>query len=78
MHVCSFIDHQCETVKILWKCMTHFFTQYHADGVIGCDLPQGGFVEESNFQVKMRIKVPRMEAGWIVKISDVTGEDSEQ
>ncbi len=61
--------------------VTHFFAPCAADGVIGCELPQGGFVEESNFhisEVKMRIKMPQMEAGWIVAISDVTGEATQQ
>lgn len=50
------------------------------DGVIGC-LLSTGFVEESNFhisEVKMKIKTKRMEAGWIVAVSDVTSEERQQ
>lgn len=50
------------------------------DGVIGFQLPHG-FVEESNFyisNVKMKIKVKGMEAGWIVSVSDVTSEETHQ
>lgn len=52
----------------------------YIDGVLGCQL-QGGFVEESNFhisEVKMKIKIKGMEAGWLVAISDVTGEETLQ
>jgi hypothetical protein len=38
-------------------------------------------VEESNFhisEVKMKIKVKGMEAGWIVAISDVTSEETHE
>ena len=52
----------------------------HTDGVIGCQLPSG-FVEESNFyisEVKMKIKVKGKEAGWIVAVSDVTSEETNQ
>ena len=51
------------------------------DGVLGCKLPNGEFLEESNFHiscVKMKIKVPQMEAGWIVTVYDVTGEETEK
>lgn len=52
----------------------------HIDGVIGCQLPNG-FAEESNFhiaQVKMKVKVKGKEAGWIVAVSDVTSEETQQ
>ena len=45
---------------------------FSTDGVLGCQLPNGHFVEESNFfigEVKMKIKVTHREAGWIVIIS---------
>lgn len=50
------------------------------DGVIGCQLATG-LVEESNFhisEVRMKIKVRGMEAGWIVSVSEVTGEQTNQ
>lgn len=58
---------------IIFYCIT--------DGVLGCELPNGSFVEESNFHissVKMKIKIKGMEAGWIVTVSDVLGEEAEQ
>ena len=48
------------------------------DGVLGCELPNGSFVEESNFyisSVKMKIKISNVEAGWIVTVSDVVEEE---
>ena len=52
----------------------------YTDGVLGCELPNGTFVEESNFHissVRMKIKIRGMEAGWIVRVSDVL-EEAEQ
>ena len=49
-------------------------------GVIGCLLPNG-FVKESNFhisEVKTKINIRGMEAGWIVAVFDVTSEESKQ
>ena len=50
------------------------------DGVLGCELAGGTFVEESNFHikfVKMKVKIRGKEAGWIVSISDVLGEQEQ-
>ena len=47
---------------------------FSTDGVLGCELPNGDFVEESNFfisEVKMQIKVAHREAGWIVMMCSV-------
>ena len=52
-----------------------------SDGVLGCELPNGSFVEESNFHissVKMKVKIRDVEAGWIVTVSDVLGEEEEK
>ena len=52
-----------------------------SDGVMGIDIGNGKFSEESNFhidQVVMKVKIKGMEAGWIVRVSDVTGEEEDQ
>ena len=49
--------------------------------VLGCELPNGSFVEGSNFHissVKMKVKIHDVEAGWIVTVSDVLGEEEEK
>lgn len=54
---------------------------FFPDGVLGCELPNGNFVEESNFHissVKMKVKIRGMEAGWIITVSDVLGEEDDK
>ncbi len=49
------------------------------DGVMGC-MTNGTFVEESNFhisEVRMKVKIPGVEAGWIVRVSDVLSEEGD-
>ena len=58
--------------------IVHYDACMHADGVLGCESPNGTFIEESNFHissVRMRVKIPGKEAGWIVNVSDVSEED---
>ena len=53
----------------------------YTDGVMGCEMGNGKFSEESNFQIsciKMKIKIKGSEAGWIVGITDVLGEEGQQ
>ena len=53
----------------------------YVDGVLGCELPNGIFIEESNFHissVRMKIKIRDIEAGWIVTVTDVLGEAEEK
>ena len=48
---------------------------------MGIDIGNGKFCEESNFhidQVVMKAKIRGVEAGWIVRVSDVTGEEDDQ
>ena len=58
-----------------------FLYHYTVDGVLGCELPNGHMVEESNFHISdvvMKIKNPGMEAGWIVAVCDVLSEEDDQ
>ena len=43
-------------------------------------MTNGTFVEESNFhisEVRMKVKIPGVEAGWIVRVSDVLSEEGD-
>jgi len=58
----------------------YIFVQNNVDGVMGCEMLNGRFVEESNFHidcVKMKIKLEGMEAGWIVMVKDVLGGEEQ-
>ena len=54
------------------------YTSVWIDGVLGCELGNG---EESNFhitEVSLKVKLPGMEAGWVVKVCDIAGEGTGQ
>ena len=50
------------------------------DGVIGVMVHPSTFIEESNFyisEVVLKVKIRNSEAGWVVRVSEVTGEEAQ-